>query len=407
MSIFKLPDLGEGLPDAEIVEWHVGVGDWVDLDQKLVSMETAKAVVEVPSPIRGRIVKLYGNPQDIIKTGAPLVEYEVDKSSEPAKAASTSTSGSTINHPNANKEPQSPANNAATVAGKLEISNDIIDESATNFMGNKRKSNEISSSKESNVANIKAAPAIRALANRLNVNLALVHPTGPNGTYRTLDIENAAKDLQLAGPFEPLHGMRRTMAKIMAKSHAEVVPVTIFEDALLMNWKTEGDITVRIIQAIVHACKEEPALNAWFDNRQEARRIFTEVHLGLAIDTEDGLIVPVIKNAENLDANGLRQRVNELKQKAIERTLPVDELKGVTFTLSNFGKFAGRYACPIVVPPTVAILGVGKMREDVVAYQGSPTVCPILPLSLTFDHRAVTGGEATRFLGLVIQSLQR
>lgn len=371
MKIFKLPDLGEGLPDAEISEWHVQVGDEVKLDQSLVSMETAKAVVEVPSPVTGRVIKLFGKPGDIIQTGSPLVEFE---------------------HGEQEIVPEK-EEDRGTVAGRLETSNTVLQESHLAIAGRTQNS-------------VKATPAIRALAQRLNVELGSVTPTGPNGTILTQDVEHAAHALQGAGPLELLKGTRRVMAQIMSQSHAEVVPVTVMDDAHLLHWSADFDITVRLIQAIVAACQQEPALNAWYDSKAVGRRLMPECNLGLAMDTTDGLFVPVIHKAEKYDAKGLRQRINALKSEVETRSILPENLRGATLTLSNFGKFAGRYASPVVVPPMVAILGVGRLREEVVAIKGEIKICSVLPLALTFDHRAVTGGEATRFLGIVIKSLE-
>lgn len=450
MTIFKLPDLGEGLPDAEITAWHVKEGDHVAVDQSLVSMETAKAVVEVPSPFAGRIKKLYGNKGDVIQTGNPLVEYEREETAKDHENfPQQNTSHENIKHENTSRDNTA----GATVAGKLEVGTTILTEHP---MGLSRKST---------ATTIKATPAIRALAQRLNVNLANVTATGPAGTLTTMDVERAAHSSntshsshavpnapssspktslsnsskrsfatllpqgQTEGQLEPLRGVRRTMAQAMMQSHAEVVPVTVMDDAKLFAWKINSsstqktdqitndatiqktnlqyDITVRLIQAICAGLKAEPALNAWFEGESLGRQLVKHVNLGLAVDTADGLFVPVIHEAETLDAAAIRQKVDVLKKQVSERTIRPEELRGVSFTLSNFGKFAGRYANPIIVPPTVAILGVGSLREEVVAVNHQPTVCPVLPLALTFDHRAVTGGEATRFLGAVIESLEK
>ena len=138
-----------------------------------------------------------------------------------------------------------------------------------------------------------------------------------------------------------------------------------------------------------------------------ARRLMEACHVGLAMDTEEGLFVPVIENVQDKTSNDLRDEINTLKQAVKARTIKPEQLRGNTITLSNFGNFAGRYASPIIVPPTMAIIAVGKIREEVRAVNGDPMVRTIMPLSLSFDHRAVTGGEATRFLGHMLESLQK
>ncbi len=185
------------------------------------------------------------------------------------------------------------------------------------------------------------------------------------------------------------------------------MPVSIFDDADIHAWGDKEDITVRLIQAICQASKKEPALNAWYDKHNVARKCFDTVNLGLATDTPDGLFVPVITAAETLSKEALREKINEFKTRLADRSMEPEELSGSSITLSNFGKFAGRYASPIIVPPSVAILGVGRLREKTVLENNEVTTHRVIPLSLSFDHRAVTGGEATRFLGEVIASLEK
>lgn len=393
MKIFNLPDLGEGLPDAEIVRWHVNVGDAVTLDQILVSVETAKAVVEVPSPIEGIIRTLFGKPGDLVHTGAPLVEFESEHDIHNADLQSHHSENT-----NADRR-----NNAATAAGELEIGNTIIQDQAPVLK-------QTVAGKAAG-ASIRVTPAIRALAQQLQIDLATVSGTGPNGTITKQDLEQAAVtaqglNAQAVDGFEPLKGVRRAMANSMAKSHAEVVPITVMDDAKLLNWPESEDVTIRIIQAIVQGFQKEPDLNTWFDSKTISRRVMNEIHLGIAMDTEDGLFVPVLHHAEKYSKAELRIELDKLKKKVLDRSISPQDLRGATFTLSNVGVFAGRYANPVVIPPTVAILATGKIREEVVADKGEIRICKVLPLALTFDHRAVTGGEATRFLGAVMQSLQ-
>lgn len=375
MKIFHLPDLGEGLAEAEIREWYVNEGDVVKVDQPLVSMETAKAVVDVPSPYAGKITQLHGKANEIIKTGAPLITYETDEV----------------------------VADKGSVVGKLETSEKKWDDGDVIIGGTKTRA-----------PTIKAMPAARVLAQQLNVDLSQVTATGPQGLITADDVkrfmensnENKSSSTQLTGPTEALRGVRRVMAQTMAQSHREVVPVTIVEDVDLTDLPPKSDITVLILKAIVAAAKAEPALNTWFDGKSLERKVFDEVHIGLAVDSTEGLFVPVIKNAEAKSDQELRQMVDEYKKSVSARTVAAKDLQGATITLSNFGMIAGRYATPIIVPPAVAILGCGRSRDVVIPRNGQMVIGRIMPLSLTFDHRAVTGGEATRFLGTVIQQLQ-
>lgn len=369
MNIFNLPDLGEGLPDAEIHEWFVKEGDIVHLDQPLVSMETAKAVVDVPCPQQGRIVKFFGKPGDVIKTGEPLVGFEAEII---------------------------PRADTGTVVGNLEESNEVTADDFIVGSGALRQQ-------------IKATPGVKLLAKKLKVDLNALVGNGEHGMITREDVQQAADKLSKPPEgFEPLRGVRRAMLASMIESHQVVVPVSIFDEADIANWQKSTDITVRLIQAIHKACIKEPALNAWFDTGHNARKCFDQLHLGLAMDSEEGLFVPVIHDVgQYTDDAALRGLINNYKTAVQTRALPPEQLKGATFTLSNFGKFAGRFASPIIVPPMVAILAVGRIYEGVVSHQGTIESHRLLPLSLSFDHRAVTGGEATRFLGEVIESLQK
>ncbi len=362
MKIFHLPDLGEGLAEAEIHEWYVKEGDVVKVDQPMVSMETAKAVVDVPAPQAGKIVKLYGKKGDIIQTHAPLVEFE--------------------------------GKDQGTVVGSLEESTTLLDEGDI-IIGSAKKTSSA----------IKAMPAVRALAKQLNVDLNTVTPSGAQGQITIDDVKNAGSSkTKLAGPVEALHGVRRAMAAIMTQSHQEVVPVTIIDDADVTDATT--DFSIRLLKAMVAGIKTEPSLNAWFDGKNKERCLHTEINIGLAMDTEEGLFVPVLKNVAELSAEKLRATIDEFKKSVRARSIAPSDLQGATITLSNFGTIAGRYATPIIVPPMVAILGCGKMRDEVRVLNGKMVIRRIAPLSLTFDHRAVTGGEATRFLATVIKELE-
>ncbi len=366
MSVFTLPDLGEGLSESEIVEWYVAAGDWIDTDQPLVSVETAKAIVDIPSPREGCVEKLYGEPVDIIQTGDPLVEFS-------GGAQTREDSG--------------------TVVGEVPTGSDVVHETATPVGGS--------------AAGVKATPAVRALARRLDVDLSMVTPSGPDGMVTAADVQRVHRILAEVGPMQPLRGVRRAMARTLTKAHAEVVAVTVSDDADVDAWTPDEDTTVRLIRAIVAGCRAEPSLNAWYDGHAVGRRVLGQIDLGLAVDTEDGLFVPVVRNVGHRDTADLRKDIDAIKEAVRVRSIPAEDLRGSTFTLSNFGTLAGRYADPIVVPPTVAILGAGKMREVVVSVQGQIAAHRMLPLSLTFDHRAVTGGEAVRFLAAVIADLER
>ncbi len=383
MRQFTLPDLGEGLEEAEIVAWHVNAGDHVVADQPLLSVETDKAVVEVPSPWSGRVARLFGAKGDLVKVGAALVEFdegpgqdtgtvvgEIDRGGTPPPvrgAGGTSTSAQTPAHPGEER--------AGALPGRAQP--------------------------------LLVVPAVRALARKLDVDLNLVQATGPGGTITRADVERAAKSLTDAGPAEPLKGMRRAMAQRMAMAHAEVVPTTVTDEADIDEWPSGEDLTMRLVSAIAAACRSEPALNAWYNSAAGERRLLKRIDLGIAVDTGDGLIVPVLRNVGERDARDLRAGLDRMRADAVARSIPPEELRGATITLSNFGMIGGRFANLVVVPPQVAIVGAGRAGPHVAVREGRIAVRRTQPLWFSFDHRVVTGGEAARFLVALRQELER
>ncbi|MBV9533397.1 MAG: 2-oxo acid dehydrogenase subunit E2 [Bradyrhizobium sp.] len=363
MRQFTLPDLGEGLEEAEIVTWYVNEGDHVVTDQPLLSVETDKAVVEIPSPSGGRIAHIFGAQGDLVKVGAPLVEF--------AEGAEQDT---------------------GTIVGELS--------------GEQPSPSGMPSAPRTGLEP-QAFPAVRALARNLNVDLGLVEGTGPGGTITRADVERAAKSMSQIPPAEPLRGMRRAMAQRMTAAHAEIVGASVTDDADIDDWPQGEDVTIRLARAIAAACRVEPALNAWYNSRTGERRLIERVDLGIAVDTEGGLIVPVLRNVAERSVSDLRAGLDRLRADAIARSIPLEELRGATITLSNFGMIGGRFANLIIVPPQAAIIGAGRIFRRVVAHLGQPAVRRVLPLSLTFDHRVVTGGEAARFLVALKQDLER
>jgi pyruvate dehydrogenase E2 component (dihydrolipoamide acetyltransferase) len=465
MKIFNLPDLGEGLAEAEIVRWHVNAGDYIKADDPMLAVETAKAIVEVPAPFSGVIKATHGKPGDTVATGALLVEFETDATgSDPADRTSTPAPGATT--------AGTRAADTGTVVGTMPTSDEDYVEASISSGGGNFKTNAAGSSGNTSAHNrVRAVPAARALAQRLSIDIAQIRGTG-RGELVTVDdvlqmagaghpradasaahttgerltnsdvrlgtsgqpdrrAEHAANRTGLPGnaadsrrPFataanaslshvgtsdaEKLRGPRRAMAHSMANARDNVVGCTLFDDADLNDWHAEQDITSRILRAIAEGCAAEPGLNAWFDGEALTRRIFSQIDVAIAVDTPEGLIVPVVRNIGGRPVAELRRDVDKLKRNTRERTVNPEDLRDFTFMLSNFGMIAGRYATPVVVPPAVAILGCGRLSHDVVATQSKAIeVHPRMPLSLTFDHRCVTGGEAARFLAAVIRDLQK
>ena len=391
MTTFNLPDLGEGLPEAEIVSWHVAEGDLVKTDDPLVSVETAKAVVEVPSPQTGVIEKLYASAGDIVATGAPLVDF------------ADAVAGDATLEPPATDITEA----AATVVGNVPTGGELLQETA--IAGGSRRKKK---------GRIKATPSVRTQAKRLGIDLADITPTGKNGQITSADLDSFAarekvqarsrstRRAAIAGRSDQLRGARRVMAQSMSKFRDEVALCTLFDDADIHEWINKRNITVRILRSIVAGCVAEPGLNGFYNAESMLHQTESRVDIAMAVDTEDGLIVPVIRNVEAMSLGDIRAAVDDLKQATRNRTVAPQDMVNYTITLSNFGMMAGRYATPLMVPPTVAILGTGKLQHDVVAVMGGIEVHRRIPLSLSFDHRCVTGGEAARFLAAVIQNLE-
>ena len=363
MKTFKLPDLGEGLQDAEIVAWHVGAGEKVVADQPLVSVETAKAVVEVPSPWSGRVLALHAKPGDVVGIGAALVDIDTED-----ELRDTGTVVGTL-QPIRSAEPRVLAEKTTPTAARSKMS-----------------------------------PAVRKLAMDLGLNPLAITGSGPEGSLTRRDVEAAMQAKSAVSGFEPLRGVRRAMAETMARA-AAVVAATVTDEAIIDAWPEGADPTVRLVRGIVAGCRAAPALNAWFDPAQRSRQLHDRIDLGIAMETEDGLFAPVLRNVGFRTDDDLRLGLEAMKRDIAQRTVPLAELRGQTITLSNFGMLGGLTAALTIVPPQVAILGVGRIHRAARVIDGEIRVARILPLSLTFDHRAVTGAEAVMFLSAAIKDL--
>lgn len=350
-SVFVLPDLGEGLQDAEIVAWHVAEGDHVVADQPLVSVETDKAVVEVPSPRSGRIARLLAAPQTRLAIGAPLVAFSADGERD-----------------------------TGTVVGELPTT-----------------------ASAQPAARPRATPAVRALAAGRGIDLAAIAGSGPEGEITRADVESASA---VRTGVESLSGIRRAMALRMQEAGRAVVPATLTDEADVGTWPAETKVTARLVTALIAACRAEPALNAAYDGTAMIRRLNTDIHVGVAVDTDDGLIVPVLRNAQSLDLAAISDELTRLTMEARTRRIAPEALRGATISVSNFGALGGLFATLVVVPPQVAILGAGRIHRRVVSLDGKFIAMRVLPLSLTFDHRVVSGGEAARFLAAAKATLE-
>ena len=456
MREFKLPDLGEGLTEAEIVEWHVSADQEIKLNEPLLSVETDKAVVEVPAPVSGRVISLHGEPGDVIPVGNVLARFDDGSAARepalPARERGLPALEESQAAPDTSQEPGPPSprrdeaapdtssaptqadakhkGDAPGVVGELSAAGVVMADTTASAAANPRK------------PRVKAAPSVRALARELGVDLTQMQGSGPQGRITAKDVAKAAEppwerglpspqrgeaapqpsqERGLPSPRrgqdalapsppatndEKLSGPRRAMLRSMTAAHREVALCTVMDDADIHDWESPRDFTPRLIRAMVAGCRAEPRLNGTFNAETGVLSMAEEVHMGLAMHTPHGLIVATIYNAAKLGLDELREEVARLKKAGIDRTLKPEEVRGYTITLSNIAGGSSRYATPLMVPPTVGILGSGAARDEVVAVDGVIAIRRMLPLSLTFDHRCVAGADASRFSSAVLADLK-
>ena len=376
---FVLPDLGEGITEGEIRRWLVKEGDAVNEHQTILEVETDKAVVEVPSPKKGFVQKIRKLEGEIAKVGDVLL----------------------------------------TIVEKLDVGEGLAppqEKKSFGVVGRLPEAEEVL-----------ATPAVRNLAKRLSVDIEKIKGTGPAGRITEDDVVKAsggAKELfkDQYGSIErvPIKGVRRSIAKNLLASMRTAAFVTGMDDADVSGlWKLrekEKKVALKkeikltflpfFMKAVQHAIKEHPMLNASVDEQSEEVIVKKYYNIGVAVDTSEGLMVPVVKDVDKKTILELAKELQELSVKAKDRKLKLEELKGSTFTISNFGSFGGTYATPIINYPDVAILGTGKISDRPWVKDGQIVIRKVLSLSLTFDHRVVDGAEAAKFLNKIIGYLE-
>ncbi|MCA9292308.1 MAG: 2-oxo acid dehydrogenase subunit E2 [Phycisphaerales bacterium] len=434
-NVFILPDLGEGVHEAELIAWKVSPGDTVEEHDIVAEMETDKALVEVPSPRSGTIKELFGNVGDILKVGEPAWTYEgADGGAASAPAPRVSDPAPAQTNGSAHRE------DAGTVVGNVSGTLGAV-------------------SKEGGKA--LATPAVRRIARDLGVDIDSVRGTGLAGRVTERDVRAASQGgapapapaarpapaPQPAAPARPLattvpqqhvverapvlipdvsgdsqiipiRGVRRTIANRLRESVDRAVHFSVMDDADVTEVdevrKTLGKASGEplsylpfVAAAVMRAIKQFPMLNAYVDDENEQLIRHSRIHLGIAADTEQGLSVPVVHNADEMGVLELSRHISEIARMVRDRSIPREKLSGSTFTISNVGSYAGRYATPIINYPEVAILAAGRVRDGVVADKGAIRIAKLLPLSLTCDHRSVDGADAARCLALIIELLKR
>lgn len=423
--VFNLPDLGEGLEEAEIVEWKVAEGDAVALNQALVDVNTAKALVEIPSPVAGVVRRLHGAEGDVVKVGEPLVTFEVETADEetpPAEGAPAEAGGTE----------ERPRREAVLVGYGVK------QEEGTRRRPRLRPPVAASEARaaetpegEAPQGRVAASPLVRRLARERGVDLARVRGTGPGGRVTREDLLRAAEEPAPAGSGPaagsgaagpqaaarlpapgteeriPVRGVRRLIAEKMARAWAEVPHVTDFRtvdathlEALRRELTEESGVKVSplpvVIRALAEVCGRHPKLNASLDADAGEIVLKGDCHVGVATDTDRGLMVVVVRDAARKGIVAIAREVADLVAAAREGRATPEQLTGSTITVTNVGTFGSESGTPIINVPEVAILALGAVRPRPVVVDGRVEARPAVTLSLSFDHRVLDGAEVGR-----------
>lgn len=436
-SHFLLPDLGEGVHEAELIKWRVKPGQVVKEMDILAEMETDKALVEVPSPWGGTIKELCGKEGEILHVGNVLVRYDIGGAApaaapKPAAAAPAAKAAAPAAAAPAAKEGEDAGTVVGNVSGTLTVSDRFARRAAEHV--------------EAATTNGKAlaTPAVRRIARELKVDINRVPGSGRGGRVTAGDIERAASGKApaaapaartSAAPAErspapapvisgdgiaariPFRGVRRKIAQALDLSVKTAVHFTVVDEAdvTALERKRKEYSTVLgqklsllpfIMLAVTKALKKHPTVNCNVDDAKEEILIKSVINLGCAVDTDHGLMVPVIHSADQLSVVQLADAVKDLAAKCHNRTVAREQLTGGTFTISNVGSYGGMFATPIINYPEIAILAAGRAKEKVLVKNGQFYAGQVLPLSLSCDHRVIDGAEGARFLNTVVKLLE-
>nr|AIU93603.1 hypothetical protein LRS1606.169 [Rhodococcus sp. NS1] len=415
-QVFLLPDLGEGLTEAEIIEWKVKIGDTVTIDQVVVEVETAKASVEVPIPFEGTVVALHGDAGATLQVDTPLIT--VSGAGTPSASAA---------HEQYREEERAGSGNVLIGYGTSEDTR-----KRRRRVGNGRSasaSTEQSPGAQPDRTPAKAgrarviSPVVRKLARDNAVDLANVRPTSTDGVIRRADIERAIADTERPGtpiPVQnsgdqrlPLKGLRKAVADKLSTSRREIPDATTWVDVDATNLlqarrainatlpdNRHVSLLALLARLTLAALRQYPELNSTVDTDNHEIVQFEHVNLGIAAQTPRGLVVPVIRNAETLATVELAHQLRETTELARDGKLPPARLTGGTFTLNNYGVFGVDGSTPIINHPEAAILGVGRIIDKPWVVDGALTIRMITQISLSFDHRVCDGGAAGGFLRL-------
>jgi 2-oxoisovalerate dehydrogenase E2 component (dihydrolipoyl transacylase) len=380
---FLLPDLGEGLEDAEVVTWKVSEGDRVELNQTLVEVNTEKALVEIPAPWEGVIQKLHASEGDVVKVGQPLVSIEVEGATEEPK----------------------PKRKAVLVGYGVDEEDEVTRARRSRRGGGGAKPAADGSSR--------ATPPVRKLAKDLGVDLSAVTGTGPDGRVTRDDVESAhrggAPSAAAGERSIPVKGVRRLIAEKMARSAREIPHVTTFltvdftsvEEFRGELSKQSGERVTAlpiVVRALAEISGQHPKLNSSFNADVPEIVLHEECNVGIATDTEEGLLVPVIHAIQTRGILEIAREIATLSKAARDRTLKPEQMQRGTITITNVGSFGSEYGTPIINYPEAAIVAVGAIAPRALVVDGEVEARPAATLSLTFDHRVMDGAEAGRAL---------
>jgi pyruvate/2-oxoglutarate dehydrogenase complex dihydrolipoamide acyltransferase (E2) component len=419
--VFNLPDLGEGLEDAEIQEWKVSPGDVVELNQPLVEVNTAKAVVEIPSPFAGRVATLHGEAGGIIKVGAPLVTIEFDSDAGNDVGAEARPGGAPL-------ATEGRADAAEGSKREAVLVGYGVDEGAS---GRRRRPRLRAPERREDGGTARATPLVRRLAREKGVDIASLTGTGPDGRVTRDDVLRAAQTAEVRPEGAPLategradavrgrapdtsgeervavRGARRLIAQKLTRSWQEIPHVTTFHEVdathvLALRRELSEDSGTRvsalaiIVRALVEVAGSHPKLNSSFDGQAGEIVLKSALHVGIAADTDRGLLVPVIRDVGGKGIVAIAGEVGELVEAARNGTATPEQLTGSTITVSNYGVFGSDAGTPIINYPEAVILGTGRIAERPVAVDGRVEARPTMTLALSFDHRILDGADADR-----------
>ena len=417
--IFNFPDIGEGLEEGTILEWYVKKGQQVKTGDNLVQMETDKVVADIPSPRDGTIVALFGEEGDVAIVGEPLVEIEIEgvHGEEAQKEAKKEVEEQFAPEPEEEEE-------AAAVVGTMETAGKSAVLAASDEGSEKESRKD-----EKPTRKALATPVARAMAKDKGIDINEVKGSGPSGRVMKEDIENF-KPTKKGAPkgkerdiedvtYEPLTQIRKAISKNMLNSKHSAAHMSVFEEvevSELINVRSrykeafaEKDVRLTylpfIVKAVVHALKHHRTINSQMDLDNDRMIYNNRYNIGIAVDTAQGLVVPVIKDADQLSITEIAQQITELAEKANTRKLTMDDMKDGTFTITNYGSIGGIFATPVINYPEAGILGVGRIVKKPVVKNDQVVPGSMLALSLSVDHRIVDGGEASRFINRVMKYL--